>query len=344
MLFAMRIDLRSDTVTTPSEGMMDAMQSAPLGDDVFQEDPTVNRLEQLAADLFSKQAGLFFPSGTMSNQIAIKAQTQPGDEVICDAGAHIYYYEAGGIASNSGCTTKTLLGERGVFTATQVESALRPSDIHFPNTALVSIENTCNRGGGKVFPVSEIERISNICKARNLKLHLDGARIFNALTASNLSAMEMGKYFDTISVCLSKGLGAPVGSVLLGDANTIHKARRIRKSLGGGMRQAGILAAAGIYALENNIERIQADHNLALDLESVLNKSDLVADVLKVETNIVVFELDDKINPASFLNHLSKKDIYAFQVGPKHIRFVTHLDLPECTSEQVNAAVSTYSV
>lgn len=339
----MLIDLRSDTVTKPSEDMLEHIRTAELGDDVFQEDPTVNKLEAFAAELFGKESGLFCPSGTMTNQIAIKAQTQPGNEVICEAGAHVYYYEAGGIASNSGCTTKTIEGERGVFTALQLKEALRPKDLHFPTTSLVSIENTCNRGGGKVFPTERIKEIKDVCTSHQLQLHLDGARIFNALSATNSQPQAIGKYFDTISVCLSKGLGAPIGSVLLGNSATISKARKIRKSLGGGMRQAGTIAAAGIYALENNINRLKDDHSLAKDLQQVLNNSNLVSGVLPVETNIVVFELARKVNIEEFINHLKRNEIWAFQVGPKSVRFVTHMDLPTETPERIKQALESYS-
>jgi threonine aldolase len=338
----MIIDLRSDTVTKPSEKMLAHMAAAPVGDDVFGQDPTVNKLEALAACLFGKEAGLFCPSGTMSNQIAIKAQTQPGDEIICDANAHIYYYEGGGIAFNSGCTTKTLNGNRGVFTAKQLTEVLRPADLHFPNTSLVSIENTCNRGGGKIFDFQEIQKIRQVCLSNNLNLHLDGARLFNALVASNTAPSEMGLHFDTISICLSKGLGAPVGSVLIGSNETIAKGRRIRKVLGGGMRQAGYLAAAGIFALENNVTRLEEDHKAALNIQSMLEECCYVNSILPVETNIVVFELDEKIVVPDFLNHLSDAGILAFQVGPNRVRFVTHLDLPPNTLEQLRFTLLNY--
>jgi threonine aldolase len=289
------------------------------------------------------ESGLFCPSGTMSNQIAIKAHTQPGDEVICDEGAHVHYYEGGGIAFNSGCTTKPLKGNRGVFTADQLTEALRPSDQHFPATSLVSIENTCNRGGGKIFEMDKIEDIRQVCEQSNLKLHLDGARLFNAIVSNDIPPSKYGSIFDSISICLSKGLGAPVGSVLLGNTPMIQHARRIRKVLGGGMRQAGIIASAGLYALENHVNRLREDNQLAKDLESILNASNAIKEVWPVESNIVVFEVQDSISPQTFLDHLSQHSIKAFQVGPRHVRFVTHLDLPTDSAERLNHALSEFS-
>ncbi len=338
----MTIDLRSDTVTKPTPAMLEFMKNAHIGDDVFGEDPTVNELEHFAADLFDKQAGIYCPSGTMSNQIAIKASTQPGDEIICEAGAHLYYYEGGGVAFNSGCTTKTLNGVRGVFTANQVAEALRPSDVHFPSTSLLSIENTCNRGGGKIFDFDEIERIKEIADRNALKMHLDGARLFNALVASGKEPGAYGNYFNSISICLSKGLGAPIGSVLLGDRIFIEKARRIRKVLGGGMRQAGLIAAAGLYALENHIDRLSEDHELAKTLEQTLKACEYVLQVLPVETNIVVFELNQEIDVSNFLEHLKSRGVLAFQVGQNHVRFVTHLNLPSETRTELKEALLSY--
>ena len=339
----MLVDFRSDTVTKPTPEMLEFMHKAPVGDDVFSEDPTVNELERFASALFGKETALFCPSGTMTNQIAIKAQTQPGDEVICEAGAHVYYYEGGGIAFNSSCSTKTIVGNRGVFTAEQLKDALRPSDIHFPNTSLVSIENTCNRGGGKVFNLEEIKSIRVVCDENELKLHLDGARLFNALIESSSQPKDLGGYFDSISICLSKGLGAPVGSILLGNQQLINKAKRIRKVMGGGMRQAGVIASAGLYALQNNVERLVNDHQLAKSIETLLNSNSLVSKVLPVETNIVVFELVGTVDPKQLLEHLKSQQILAFQVGPKQIRFVTHLDLPENTITQLDLALASFN-
>ncbi len=337
------IDLRSDTVTRPTPQMLDVMVQAKVGDDVFGEDPTVNELQSYAAELFGMEAGLFCPSGTMTNQIAIKSQTQPGDELICDEDAHIHYYEGGGIAFISSVSTKTIKGQRGVFTAAQLQEALRPKNVHFPTTSLVSIENTCNRGGGKVFDYSEIEKIRAVCEENRLKLHLDGARLFNAIIAEGKSPTDFGRVFDSISICLSKGLGAPVGSLLLGNRMLINKALRIRKVLGGGMRQSGFLAAAGMYALQNNISRISEDHALAKKIESVLSATHYVSYVLPTETNIVVFELKKSISAPHFLNHLKKSEILAFEVGTQMIRFVTHLDLPPNSIETITKSLNSYS-
>ena len=269
----MTIDLRSDTVTKPTKAMLDAMFSAEVGDDVFGEDPTINKLEEKCAALFGMQAGLFCSSGTQTNQVAIKLHTQPGDEVICDANAHIYYYEGGGIAFNAGSSTKLLNGERGKFSAQDVINAIRADNVHFPRTSLVAVENTHNRGGGSIYDFNELEKIAAVCKKNNLAFHLDGARIFNAIVETDKSAKDFGRIFDTISVCLSKGLGAPVGSLLLGTKEHIYKARRIRKVFGGGMRQAGYLAAAGIYALDNNISRLKEDHARAKRLADILKST-----------------------------------------------------------------------
>jgi len=337
------IDLRSDTVTKPTQAMLDFMVRAKVGDDVFGEDPTVNELQRFAADLFGVEAALFCPSGTMANQIAIKAQTQPGDELICDEDAHVHYYEGGGIAFNSAVSTRPLKGNRGVFTSEQLKEALRPKNVYFPRTSLVVLENTCNRGGGKVFDFSEIEKIREVCFENGLKLHLDGARLFNAIVADGKSPKDFGQVFDSISICLSKGLGAPIGSLLLGDQELIGKALRIRKVLGGGMRQAGFMAAAGLYALQNNIDRISQDHSLASQLKSVLHSLDFVSQILPVETNIVVFELIESVNPSHFLEHLKNSEILAFEVGKQRIRFVTHLDLPKDAYSRIEICLKNYS-
>ncbi|TAH01906.1 MAG: aminotransferase class I/II-fold pyridoxal phosphate-dependent enzyme, partial [Sphingobacteriales bacterium] len=253
-------DYRSDTVTRPTPAMLAAMMNAPLGDDVFGEDPTINQLEQLAAGTFGYEAAIFCPSGTMTNQIAIKCHTQPGDEVICDKNSHVYIYEGGGIAFNSGASVRLLEGDRGRITAEQVAESVNPDDVHRPISRLVSLENTCNRGGGSCYNLTEIEKIRKVCNQHGLILHLDGARLFNAMVARKEDPQAYGKLFHSISICLSKGLGAPVGSLLLGNQAFIKKARRVRKVFGGGMRQAGVLAAAGIYAMENHVERLTQDH------------------------------------------------------------------------------------
>jgi threonine aldolase len=323
-------DLRSDTVTKPTPEMLQTMFAAQVGDDVYGEDPTINQLEEKAAAMFGMEAGLFCPSGTMTNQIAIKVHTQPLTEVICDVSAHIHQYEGGGIAFNSGASTALVHGNRGKMTPEQVENHIRPLDnVHFPETKLVALENTCNKGGGTFYTLEEIAAISEVCKRHKLALHLDGARVFNALVASGTAAQDYGLYFDSISVCLSKGLGAPVGSVLLGTKEFIKKARRVRKVFGGGMRQAGFLAAACIYALDNNIERLHEDHRKAKAMEETLLQTDYVESVLPVETNIVIFKLNDKYTDAAFIEALTQEGIRASSFGPQMIRFVTHLDVTE---------------
>ncbi len=328
------IDFRSDTVTRPTPGMLHAMYNAPLGDDVFGEDPTVNRLEQFAAQLFDKEAALFCPSGTMTNQIAIKCHTQPGDEVICDHLSHIYQYEGGGIAFNSGCSVRLLEGNRGRVTADQVLAAINPDDIHKPVTTLVSLENTANRGGGSCYNFADIQAIKEVCSNNGLKFHLDGARLFNALIAKNETCQQYGKAFDTISICLSKGLGAPVGSLLVGPADFIRKARRIRKVLGGGMRQAGSLAAAGLYAIENQVNRLATDHYHAAELKKVLQEKDFVGSILPVETNIVIFEVTGRYTAPELVTLLKKSGILTIAISPTQIRLVTHLDITEEKMQQ----------
>ncbi len=262
----MIIDLRSDTVTKPTPEMLEAMFSAKVGDDVFGEDETINELEALGASIFGKEAAIFCPSGTMTNQIGIKVHTNPPGEVICDETSHVYMYEGGGIGFNAGLATKLLKGDRGRLTAQMIENAINPDDVHKPVSQLVSLENTSNRGGGSIYELSEIKKIKTLCIENGLKLHLDGARIFNALVEADYTAKDMGQQFDTISICLSKGLGAPVGSLLVGSATDIKQARRIRKLFGGGMRQAGYIAAAGIFALKNNVARLKDDHQRAREL------------------------------------------------------------------------------
>jgi threonine aldolase len=281
----MVIDFRSDTVTRPTKEMLEAMMGAKVGDDVFGEDPSVNELEKRSAELFGMESALFCPSGTMTNQIAIKCHTQPGDDVICDTNAHVYQYEGGGIAFNSGASVKLIQGDRGRISAQQVLENINPDDVHKPHTSLVCLENTSNRGGGSCYDMEEMKKIRKVCDENNLQLHLDGARLFNALVAKNESPKEYGNIFHTISICLSKSLGAPVGSVLLGTSAFIKKARRIRKVFGGGMRQAGFIAAAGIYALEHHVERLKEDHQHAALIAKALSAKNEVAEVLPIETN-----------------------------------------------------------
>ncbi|MFZ6023296.1 MAG: low-specificity L-threonine aldolase [Bacteroidota bacterium] len=321
------IDFRSDTVTRPTPGMLQAMLAAPVGDDVFNEDPTVNQLEKLAASLFGKEAALFCPSGTMTNQIAIKCHTQPGDEVICDHLSHVYQYEGGGIAFNSGCSVRLLEGDRGRITAEQVLSAINPDDVHKPVSTLVSLENTANRGGGSCYHFSDIQSIKEVCLENNLKLHLDGARLFNALVAKNETCKQYGEVFDTISICLSKGLGAPVGSVLIGPGNFIKKARRYRKVFGGGMRQAGYIAAAGLYALEHQVARMKEDHEHAQILANALKEKDFTGEILPVETNIIIFEVKRRFTAPDLVTILQRSNILAIAISPTQIRLVVHLDI-----------------
>ncbi len=321
------IDFRSDTFTKPSQGMLHAMWSAEVGDDVWGEDPTVNKLEAFSAEMFGMEAALFCPSGTMTNQIAIKCHTQPGDEVICEQLSHVYIYEGGGIAFNSSCSVKPVVGTYGKLTAKQVEQAINPEDIHKPVTGLVSLENTANRGGGSCYDFKEIESIKEVCKQNQLALHLDGARLFNALVAKNETPKQYGKVFDSISVCLSKGLGTPVGSVLLGKRDFIKKARRIRKVFGGGMRQAGYLAAAGLYALQNNIERLKEDHTHTKMLAEALSKKDFVSNIFPTETNILIFEVQGKYSPQTFTAKLKEHDILVVPISQTQVRMVLHLDV-----------------
>lgn len=329
------IDFRSDTVTQPSPAMREAMTGAKLGDDVFGEDPTVNQLEQSAAAMFGKEAALFCPSGTMTNQIAIKCHTQPGDEIICDTDAHIYQYEGGGIAFNSGCSVKLLAGDRGRINATQVLEAIQPDDVHRPRTSLVCIENTSNRGGGSCYDFEELKKIKQVCENLGLSFHIDGARLFNALVAKNETPAQYGQLFDSISICLSKSLGCPVGSVLLGNTAFIKKARRIRKVFGGGMRQAGFLAAAGIYALQNNIGRLAADHARAKAIAGALEQVHFVADVLPVETNIIIFETKG-ITAKELVEKLKAHNILSYAIAPQKVRLVLHLDI---TDEMVKRTI-----
>lgn len=324
----MEINLISDTVTKPTPGMLEAMMTAEVGDDVFKADPSVNALEEKVADFFGKEAALFFPSGSMANQTAIKLHTNPGDQLICDKYAHVYNYEGGGASFNSGVSCKLVDGHRGMMTAEQVEMAINPPDFyHSPLTSLVCIENTTNKGGGACWDFEELKRIKTICEKHNLTYHLDGARLWNALVQENETPKQYGALFDTISVCLSKGLGCPVGSVLLGSAIAIDKALRVRKILGGGMRQAGFLAAARIYALDNHIERLSEDHKKAKEIGEVLEELPYIKKVEPIETNIIIFEIfEDKQSGDEFVQKLKGKDIHIIGMGQGKLRIVTHLD------------------
>ena len=330
------IDFRSDTVTKPTPGMLDAMMKAPVGDDVFGEDPSINQLETLTADMFGMEAALFCPSGTMTNQIAIKCHTQPGDEVICDESAHVYQYEGGGIAFNSGASVKLLKGDRGRITAANVLAAINQDDDHKAHTRLVCLENTSNRGGGSCYDFEEIKRIHKVCNDNNLAFHLDGARLWNALVAKKETPKQYGEVFDSISICLSKSLGCPVGSLLLGKNSFIKKARRVRKVFGGGMRQAGFLAAAGIFALKNNLERLSEDHTHARQIAESIKHKDFVSLILPVETNIIIFELADKMTAPQLVIKLKEYNILGYAISPNRIRLVVHLDItPEMTNKTI---------
>lgn len=322
------IDLRSDTVTKPTPAMREAMAQAEVGDDVFGEDPTVNALEGRLAKLFGHEAGLFCPSGTQTNQIAINVHTRPGDEVICEEGAHIYRYEGGGTMATSGCSVKFVPADRGRFKAEDVAAAVNaPDAAYLARTRLVVVENSSNRGGGSIWDLAEVSRIKQVCDHHGLALHLDGARIFNAMAEDGRSPQEWGAPFDSISICLSKGLGAPVGSVLVGSAGFIRQARRVRKRLGGGMRQAGILAAGCMYALDHHVVRLRDDHAKAKMLAAALHEVPAVESVLPVQTNIVVFNLANKLKAAKFLNKLRAEGVLGSEFGPSTVRMVTHMDV-----------------
>ncbi|MBG6132568.1 threonine aldolase [Aquimarina sp. EL_43] len=321
----MKIDLRSDTITKPTPEMLAAMMNAEVGDDVYKEDPTVNALEEKVAQMFGKDTALFFPSGSMANQAAIKLHTQPGEQLIADKFAHVYNYEGGGVSFNSGVSCKLLDGHRGMVTAEQVEAAINPPDFyHSPLTSLVCIENTTNKGGGACYDFEEIKKIKQVCDQHHLGYHLDGARLWNALVAKNESAIQYGEVFDSISVCLSKGLGAPIGSVLVGNTDIMEHAIRIRKILGGGMRQLGYLAAAGLYAIEHHIDRLAEDHKRAKEIGEVLKKLPFVTQVEPVDTNIVIFVIDG--NEEEFIAEMASKNVHFYGMGQGKLRLVTHLE------------------
>ncbi len=339
----MQIDLRSDTVTKPSKGMLNAMMQAQVGDDVFKEDPTVNALEEQLADLFGKDNALFFPSGSMANQTAIKLHTNPGEQVICDKFAHIYNYEAGGASFNSGVSCKLIDGERGMFNAMQVQEAINPDAYYYSKTSLVEVENTTNKGGGACWDFFELKKIKEICDNNSLGYHLDGARIWNAIIEKDETANQYGKLFDTISVCLSKGLGCPVGSALIGNQEMMREAIRLRKVFGGNMRQSGYLAAAGIYALEHNLDRLKEDHEKAKEIGNLLNALPFVKTVEPVETNIVIFELIHQINENEFVEKLKDEGILVIGMGGGKLRAVTHLDYTDTMHKKVLQVLDTLS-
>ena len=331
----MIIDLRSDTITKPTQGMLDAMLSAKVGDDVYKEDPTVNDLEERIANMFGKPKALFFPTGSMTNQAAIKLHTNPGDQLICDKYAHVYNYEGGGASFNSGVSCKLIDGHQGMFTANQVLESINPPDFyHSPLTSLVAVENTTNKGGGACWDFDEILKIRQVCNDNSLGYHLDGARIWNALVAKNETAKQYGEVFDTISVCLSKGLGCPIGSVLIGDEGIMENAIRIRKIFGGGMRQVGYLAAAGIYALDNHIERLEEDHKKANEIGAVLSELPMIKIVEPIETNIVIFEMNSDVDETAFVQNLADNNTKIIGMGGGKLRMVTHLDYTDAMHDK----------
>ena len=324
------IDLRSDTVTKPTKGMLQAMMTADVGDDVYKEDPSVNRLEKKLADMFGMDEALFFPTGSMANQAAIKLHTQPAEQLICDKWAHVYNYEGGGASFNSGVSCKLLDGDRGMITAAQIEENINPPDFyHSPLTTLVCLENTTNKGGGACYDLAEIKKVRKVCDKHGLGLHLDGARLFNALVNTGEDPKTYGKIFDTISICLSKGLGTPMGSVLIGKKEVMKNAMRVRKVLGGGMRQVGFMAAAGIYALDNHVDRLTEDHKRASEIGEVLRAQPYIKEVEPVETNIVIFYLQKASDEPKFMAQLQKENIRISNMGQGKLRIVTHLDYSE---------------
>jgi threonine aldolase len=339
----MEINLISDTVTKPTHEMLQFMFNAKVGDDVFKQDPTVNEFEALVADLFGMEGALFFPSGTMANQTAIKLHTNPGDQIICDKWSHVHLYESGGASANSGVNFNLLDGNRGMITAQQVKEGINdPEFYHAPLSKLVCVENTTNKGGGACYELAELQKIKAVCVENNLKYHLDGARLWNALVAKKQHPKQFGELFDTISVCFSKGLGAPIGSVLVGDAETIKRAIRIRKIFGGNMRQSGYLAAAGIYALRNNINRLEDDHRRAKELGEVLQKLPWIEKVEPVETNILIFTIKPNLNEKETIERLKQKGIHISSMGQGKLRMVTHLDYKEVMHEYVKESLGKF--
>lgn len=324
------IDLRSDTVTLPTPEMKKAMMNAPLGDDVLGEDPSIITLEKKTAAIFGMEAGLYCPSGTMSNQLAIAVHVKPGDEVILSRESHLYNYEGGGICRLAGASVRTIEGNSGIINAEQVRQNINPTnDVHFPLSRLVCLENTVNRGGGDTYNLKDIAAIRTVCDQHGLGLHLDGARVFNAIVANNEDPKEYGQLFHSISICMSKGLGAPVGSVLISSKDFIERAKRVRKVYGGGMRQAGIIAAACTYALDHHVNRMVEDHQRAKVIAEALGKCSFVKEMLPVKTNIVIAVLEDGLENDVVIANLKSQGILAGGMGPGRIRFVTHLDISD---------------
>ncbi len=340
--FNMKIDLRSDTVTKPTQAMLERMMQAKVGDDVYAEDPTVNELQDHAADLFGKETALYFPTGSMANQAAIKLHTQPGEQLICDKWAHVYNYEGGGASFNSGVSCKLIDGHRGKVTADQVEASINPPDFyHSPLTSLVCLENTTNKGGGACYDLKTISEVREVCDRHGLGLHLDGARLMNALVATQIQPKDIGQYFDTISICLSKGLGAPMGTVLVGDNKLMKNALRVRKVLGGGMRQIGFMAAAGLYGLKHQVERLADDHQKAREIATTLERSDLIEKVEPVETNIIIFQPKD-FAVDDLMQMLDKEQIRISQLGKDKFRIVTHLDYTDEQHQRMISLLKTF--
>ncbi|RFN58374.1 threonine aldolase family protein [Marixanthomonas ophiurae] len=331
----MKIDLRSDTVTKPTKGMLQAIMEAEVGDDVYKEDPTVNKLENYVAELFGMDEALFFPTGSMANQAAIKLHTQPAEQLICDKWAHVFNYEGGGASFNSGVSCKLVDGDRGMITAAQVEENINPPDFyHSPLTTLVCLENTTNKGGGACYDFEEIKKIRKVCDKHNLGLHLDGARLMNAIVAKKENPKDYGEVFDTLTICLSKGMGTPLGTLLLGKKELMKNAMRVRKVLGGGMRQIGFMAAAGLYAFENHIERLAEDHKKASEIAKTLKKQSYVSEVEPTETNIVIFYLKEGFSEEKFMEDLQNQDIIISNMGQGKLRVVTHLDYTDAMHER----------
>jgi threonine aldolase len=338
----MIIDLRSDTVTKPTKEMLNAMLTAEVGDDVYKEDPSVNALEKRLADMFGMDEALYFPTGSMANQTALKLHTNPGEQVICDKYAHIYNYEGGGASFNSGISCKLINGHRGMFTAKQAEEAINPPDFyHSPLTSLIEVENTTNKGGGACWDFEELKKIRQVADKHNLGYHLDGARLWNALVKTGESPKQYGELFDTISVCLSKGLGCPMGSVLLGNKELMKGVIRVRKILGGGMRQVGFAAAAGLYALDYHLDRLEEDHKKAKEIGEVLCNNTKIKKVEPIETNIIIFELNDSIDETEFLIKLKEQNIHIIGMGSNKLRIVTHLDYTDTMHDKFLETIKT---
>ena len=336
------IDFRSDTVTLPTIEMREFMMNAAVGDDVFNEDPSIHEIQNYAAQLFGMEDALFCSSGTQTNQIAINVHVRPGGEIICHEESHIYKYEGGGIAKNSGASVRLLQGSRGRLTSEAISKWFNPDDVHYPITELVSIEDTANRGGGAIYDFEEIKKIKKLCIAQNVPLHIDGARLMNALVETGISPKEYAQQFDSISLCLSKGLGAPVGSLLLGTKEFIKKSRRVRKVFGGGMRQAGFLAAGGLYALKNNVERLKEDHKRAKELETCLVQLTWIKEVIPVQTNIVVAVLNRAEDRDLYINKLKERDILVMAFGEGMIRLVTHLNNSDSDIEKTCSILKSF--